>query len=154
MKLLKQIAPLFLIMNIFPAIVRIFVLDKIYLPDPSTSGFKAPDEWVWPLIFLVTLTNVSVFVMIYNKWADEYNPKTGLTFGLLFSVPIVIGINLFLYAVTTLDDNILNMVMNMINFTLWWCVWCTVRVYNTKNGNSIINETISTYIAHLNPKIP
>ena len=21
------------------------------------------------------------------------------------------------------------------------CVWCTVRVYNTKNGNSIINET-------------
>jgi len=32
MKLLKQIAPLFLIMNIFPAIVRIFILDKIYLP--------------------------------------------------------------------------------------------------------------------------
>jgi len=68
MKLLKQIAPLFLIMNIFPAIVRIFVLDKFYI-----------------------------------------------------------------------------MVV---------CVWCTVRVYNTKNGNSIINETISTYIAHLNPKIP
>ena len=72
--------------------------------------------------------------MIYNKWADEYNPKTGLTFGLLFSVPIVIGINLFLYAVTTLDDNILNMVMNMINFTLWWWwsgsierkMWCVV----------------------------
>ena len=132
MKLLKQIAPLFLIMNIFPAIVRIFVLDKIYLPDPSTSGFKAPDEWVWPLIFLVTLTNVSVFVMIYNKWADEYNPKTGLTFGLLFSVPIVIGINLFLYAVTTLDDNILNVVMNMINFTLWWCVCGALLGYITQ----------------------
>ena len=92
MKLLKQIAPLFLIMNIFPAIVRIFVLDKFYLPDPSTSGFKAPDEWVWPLIFLVTLINLTVFVMIYNKWADEYNPKTGLTFGLLFQYPSLLAL--------------------------------------------------------------
>ena len=66
------------------------------------------------------LINVSVFVMIYNIWADEYNPKSGAMFGLLFSIPVNICVSLFLYAVMTLDDNILNMVMNMINFTLWW----------------------------------